>query len=237
VKAYYVGIDEAGRGPVLGDMVVAGVASTPGVFEDLARLGVRDSKLLSPSRRLSLYKSIISQSAVVVVVYIPPIRLDRENLNTLEEKAVVRILSVVSRAISENVSEISVFIDEIKGRRANIENSIRGLFQRPVNVIMEPHADSKYTPVAAASIVAKVSRDLNLKTLRSLLGDFGSGYITDPSTKRWVLDYYASHREPPLFIRRSWRALRDLAPLWYTTKKRRSSGKSLLDYVKRGDRD
>lgn len=233
VRVYYVGIDEAGRGPVIGDMIVAGVASTPSVFEDLALLGVRDSKLLSPSRRLTLYKAIISRDTTIALVYIPPLKIDQENLNTLEEMAVIKILNVISHVISGDASEVYIFIDEIKGRGANVEKNIKVLFRCPVHVTMEPHADAKYLPVAAASIIAKVSRDLNLKTLRSLLGDFGSGYITDPSTRSWIQEYYTSQREPPLFIRRSWRILGKLAPSWYSPKKRKRSNRSLLDYVKK----
>ncbi len=234
VRAYYIGIDEAGRGPLIGDMVVAGVMGTPSIFEKLALLGVRDSKLLSSSERLRLYKTIIELGVFTVLVYIPPYILDKENLNSIEEKAIIRIFNVLSHIVNREASEVHVFIDEVKGRCESIERSLREIFkQARVYFTMEPHADTKYTVVAAASIIAKVSRDLNLVVLRRVFGDFGSGYITDPATKNWILEYYNSHVTPPLFIRRSWRVLREIAPLWYITKKRKISGKSLLEYTKK----
>jgi len=233
VRAYYIGVDEAGRGPLIGDMVVAGVMGVPSIFEKLALLGVRDSKQLSPSERVRLYKAIIELGVFIVLVYIPPHILDKENLNNLEEKAITRILNTLSYIVNREASEIHVFIDEVKGRRVSIERSIRDIFKQRVYFTMEPHADTKYTAVAAASIIAKVSRDLNLVVLRRVFGDFGSGYVTDIATKNWILEYYSSHTTPPLFIRRSWQVLREIAPLWYIAKKRKISGKSLLEYTKK----
>jgi ribonuclease HII len=233
VRAYYIGIDEAGRGPLIGDMVVAGVMGTPSIFEKLALLGVKDSKLLSPSERLRFYKTIIESGVFTVLIYIPPHLLDKENLNSLEEKAIIKILNILSHIVNREASEIHIFIDEVKGCSKNIEKTLRNIFKQHVYFTMEPHADTKYTAVAAASIIAKVSRDLNLIVLRRVFGDFGSGYITDPDTKNWVLEYYSSHITPPLFIRRSWRVLRKIAPLWYITKKRKISDRSLLEYTKK----
>lgn len=227
-----IGIDEAGRGPLIGDMVVAGVAAEPRVFEKLASLGVRDSKLLTPAERLRLYRTILSSGVLAVLVYAPPRILDNENLNTVEVRAVTRILGVIAELAGSSVSEVHVFIDEIKGWRASIETTLRELFKCSTRLIVEPHADAKYTPVAAASIVAKVSRDLNLTILRRVFGDFGSGYITDPDTKKWVQEYYQLNTTPPLFIRRSWRVLRELAPKWYRAKKSSKSSKSLFEFTK-----
>lgn len=233
MSSYFIGVDEAGRGPLIGDMVVAGVAASPGVFERLALLGVRDSKLLKPDERLRLYKAIISENAISVVVYIPPHMLDQENLNTLEELAILRILKTIARLIKERASEVHVFIDEIKGKRESIERKLREIFESPAYLTMEPRADTKYPPVAAASIVAKTVRDLNLVVLRRVFGDFGSGYSVDPATRNWVLEYYYSQTTPPLFIRRSWRVLRELAPLWYVAKKRVKRNKSLLEFTRK----
>jgi len=232
LRTYYIGVDEAGRGPVVGDMVVAGVAATPRVFENLTVLGVKDSKLLTPSKRMSLYREIINQDTVIVLSYISPRRLDSENLNILEENAIIHILTTIAHLLVSREVELHIFIDEIKGRSKSIENRVKSIFNCPVYLTIEPNADAKYPPVATASIIAKVARDLNLKILRGVFGDFGSGYITDPATRNWILEYYYSHSTPPLFIRRSWRTLRKLAPLWYSAKRRVKRNKSLLDYTK-----
>ncbi len=233
MSSYFIGVDEAGRGPLIGDMIVAGVVASPDVFERLALLGVRDSKLLKPEERLQLYRAITSENIISVLVYIPPHILDRENLNTLEELAILRILGTIALLIKKRASEVHIFIDEIKGRRESIERKLREIFECPAYLTMEPHADAKYPPVATASIVAKTTRDLNLVVLRRVFGDFGSGYSADPITRNWILEYYYSHTTPPLFIRRSWRVLRELAPLWYVAKRHVKRDKSLLEFTKK----
>jgi ribonuclease H, mammalian HI/archaeal HII subfamily len=232
----YIGVDEAGRGPLIGDMVVAGVLSDGNKLKDLEMQGLVESKQLNAETRSTFYKKAIKHGVVVVAVYVPPWRIDNENLNKLEEEQIKWILKVFSKIIPGlGVDEVKVFIDEVKGSAQKIESAARELFSKYRLVFqMEPEADAKYSPVALASIFAKVMRDRNLDVLKKLHGDFGSGYSADPLTISWVKMNYKSSIKPPLFIRRSWRNLRNLAPEWYIEKKAENrKHRSLFDFTKR----
>ena len=232
----YIGVDEAGRGPLIGDMVVAGVLSAGSKLKELEKEGLVESKQLNAEARASFYRKAIKYGIVVIAVYVSPWRIDNENLNKLEEEQIKWILKVFSKIVpGVRVDEIKVLIDEVKGSARKIESAARELFTKYKLVFkMEPEADAKYSPVALASIFAKVMRDRNLDVLRKLYGDFGSGYSADPITVNWVKMNYRPSIKPPLFIRRSWRNLKDIAPEWYVEKKVEiKKHRSLLDFTKR----
>jgi ribonuclease HII len=235
-RIVYIGVDEAGRGPIVGDMVVAGVVVTDSVIRELESLGLADSKKLSSQRRRHILEEALTRGVVVVAYYVAPWRIDRENLNLLEAKAIDSILTTLGRILSGEDIGVYVVVDEVKGRRAQVELSARRAFQsRLLGFTMEDEADSKYPPASLASIAAKVLRDVNLEVARRVFGDFGSGYPHDPKTREWIKSEYASRAPRPLIVRASWSSLRDLAPEWYIEKTRRGDGvhKSLLDYAKR----
>lgn len=234
---FIVGVDEAGRGPVIGDMLIALVAQPEDRLELLKKIGVKDSKKLDQDSRKVVYEGIASGESVVVVVYIPPWILDDHNINDVEGLYIEKGLWILSSILRKaRVCHVRVEVDEVKGRSKVIEKSVlRHLgFAETVDVIVEPKADTRYLAVSAASIVAKVSRDNSLKPLKRLVGDFGSGYASDPKTREWIESRCKFYSHPPVFIRRSWSTLKNIAPCWYREKKRRGQVfRTLLDYVKR----
>jgi len=231
---YFIGVDEAGRGPVLGDMVISGVLVTPRVLEKLAGGGLKDSKKLKPSKRRSLYYEALKQGAVVVAVFVPPWRIDRENLNDIEERYIVWALSIMGLLLGRDGYRVHVHVDEVKGRGHAMVSKARGYFKGTVvEFKVERGADSKYSSVMLASVFAKVMRDLNLLGLKKRFGDFGSGYPVDPVTKKWILENRGLYATPPLFVRRSWSVLKSTAPNWYK-KKTPPRQKTLLDFLGRG---
>lgn len=231
-----IGVDEAGRGPLIGDLVIVGVLVRNDVLRELESSGLVESKQLSSESRLKFYMEAIKNKIVVVAVYVPSWEIDRENLNRLEEKYILWIINILRKIIGDiKEAEIKIYIDEVKGIAKRIESFVKQVFGRvAIDYKMEPHADSKYSSVALASVFAKVMRDRNLLALKKLYGDFGSGYSSDPRTVDWITRNYKPEFNPPLFLRRSWKNLRDIAPKWYKEKKKESRRqKSLLDYAKR----
>ncbi len=198
-----LGIDEAGRGSLVGDMFVAGVALAEGLEEALLRAGVRDSKSLGRSRRRELLLDVIRYSDMIVVSRVAPEDIDRGNLNDLEVGAVERILR---HARSRGISPSRIVLDEIAGRREAVERIARSLFP-DAEVLMSPGADKTFVQVSAASIAAKCLRDESIRILSSRYGDLGSGYPSDPRTVRW-LSAMASTGSLPDCVRRSWGTLR-----------------------------
>lgn len=200
-----LGVDEAGRGPLIGPMVIVGLAIEERWLEDLAGLGVRDSKRLTRSRREKLLGDIIERASSVIAVMISPIDIDRGNVNEIEVEAIERILESVVRIHNQcPKTYIDLFTTEKHLSR------LKGICS---DIVAEHGADSKYAVVAAASIIAKVLRDWHIDGLRRAIGDFGSGYPSDPKTKAWISSTVSEDivnlTESP-FIRHKWATVRRL---------------------------
>ena len=194
-----LGIDEAGRGSVLGPMVIAGVVVPEKMEKVLERMGVKDSKRLTPNRRTILSRKLKKMFDYEIVVIsareIDEMRADGINLNEIEKNAMESILLKIKpeKAIVDAV--------DVKAERfqSNLCNDTG------VNVIAEHKADDKYIEVSAASIIAKAERDdqiaqINKEFIKS--GGIGSGYPSDPKTKEFLTNY--TYDEMPDFVRRSW---------------------------------
>ena len=194
-----LGIDEAGRGSVLGPLVIAGVIVPEKMEKVLERMGVKDSKRLTPHRRTILSRKLKKMFDYEIVVItareIDEMRADGINLNEIEKNAMESIL------IKMNPEKAIVDAVDVKAERFQ-DNLCKNT---GVNVIAEHKADDKYIEVSAASIIAKAERDaqideINKEFIKS--GGIGSGYPSDPKTKDFLANY--SYDEMPDFVRRSW---------------------------------
>ncbi len=193
------GVDDAGRGSMLGPLVIAGVSVSKSGLRALRELGVRDSKTLTPRSREELYGKIISVVDDYHVVRIPPRSVDasvrRHALNHLEARHMARVVSRLDPDAS--------YVDscDVNPRRFGREVSRLSDNRR---IHSYHHADSRFVVVSAASIVAKVSRDSSISRLRRD-HDLGSGYPSDARTIRFVSEFYAANRALPAFVRKSWK--------------------------------
>lgn len=199
------GVDEAGRGCVIGPLVVAGVSASPAGVRRLKSLGVRDSKKLSARQREALYPDIMKASASVSWFAIPPAEIDSvvfrgeklRKLNYLEAVYFARVIDTLgARRVTVDASDVipQRFGDNISD---NLKSECR---------IRSVHkADRDFPIVSAASIVAKVERDRQVALLRELHGDFGSGYPSDPVTKAFFSDRVGRGEPLPSFVRKSWK--------------------------------
>ncbi|AEM39637.1 ribonuclease HII [Pyrolobus fumarii 1A] len=229
-SAIVMGVDEAGRGPIIGPMVIAGVAMCTEDVGNIRLAGVDDSKLLSRAERERLL-SLIERSAVYVGrVYVHPRLIDEVNLNVIERNTIAFLVGRAMDILGESLKK--VYVDAVGDPRQIIAAIRRAGFMG--EVIAEPKADARYTIVGAASIIAKVYRDAVIEELRREYGVRGSGYPTDPETLAWIREAYEENpEEPPWFVRRSWGTLKRIAPRWYRSKRGASSGqKTLLDYMR-----
>ncbi|MEM4944135.1 MAG: ribonuclease HII [Saccharolobus sp.] len=204
-----IGIDEAGRGSLIGPMVVAGVAVSDDKLKILKNVGVKDSKQLTREKREKLFNIINEIVEAFTVVKVFPEEIDIYNLNDLTYNAVVKI--ILSLAI---YNPDIVTVDKVGEEKPVIE-LINKLGYKP-NVV--PKADELFIEASAASIIAKVIRDNYINMLKEKYGDFGSGYPADPKTISWVKSIYKTSHTPPPIIRRSWKVLRSIAPLYYINK-------------------
>lgn len=194
------GIDEAGRGPVFGDLVIAGLACEPEEEEKLRELGVKDSKALSPSRREKLYDALVHGYPYKVVI-ITPSQLDRlrqrYSLNDIEATAFADILNRLRPA--------KAYLDCASASQKKFTRAVEAGLRFGCDLVVEHKADERYPVVSAGSIIAKVTRDKGIKTLAETYGSIGSGYPSDPATKEFLSRWIKEHRSYPPFARRSWK--------------------------------
>ncbi|MCS6936116.1 MAG: ribonuclease HII [Candidatus Bipolaricaulota bacterium] len=197
-----LGIDEAGRGCVIGPLVVAGVWIERDRLQALETLGVRDSKQLTRARRTEIAEAI-QKIANVVVLEIPVAQL-QENLTRVELHAIAEII--------QNSNAHRVYLDLPVGPRAQerFVQRLRPAVQSAFELIAENRADARYPIVSAASIVAKVRRDSAIERLHQEYGDFGWGYPSEPKTRAFLKEFYARHGRFPECARLKWQTLQRL---------------------------
>ena len=205
-----LGIDEAGRGCVLGNLVVGAFFAVSPDDGVLRAAGADDSKRLSAKKRWAAREALQAHGELEVIE-ITPASIDRENLNRLEEEA---ILTLVLRYRPDHL-----FIDAlghpnampgvIARMQAQLDERSGGTV-RPVWT-MEPKADRTYPVVGAASIVAKTTRDAGLEAWCEAHGILGSGYPSDPKTRSWLTQHAQKGLPWPPFVRTRWQTVQDLA--------------------------
>ena len=197
------GVDEAGRGSMLGPLVVAGVSISKSKVNLLKKLGVRDSKKLSSTARERLYKKIIQIVDDHYIVKIPPRIIDKSvsnhSLNHLEAKYMAKVISKLSPS--------TAFVDSCDVNSKRFGKEISKLTSN-TKIRSYHHADSKFITVSAASILAKVSRDRAITRL-SKKYDIGSGYPSDPKTKVFVKKSIRRNQNLT-FLRKSWKPVKIL---------------------------
>ncbi len=194
-----LGIDEAGRGSVLGPMVIAGVIIPEKMEKVLERMGVKDSKRLTPNRRTILSRKLKKmfdyEIVVISALEIDKMRADGINLNDIEKNAM--------RDLIIRLNPEKAIVDAVDVKAERFQNYL--CESTGVNVIAEHKADDKYIEVSAASIIAKAERDAQIAEINKeyiKTGGIGSGYPSDPTTKKFLNNY--TYDEMPEFVRKSW---------------------------------
>ena len=194
------GVDEAGKGSVLGPMVVAAVGvPSEDVFSDIE---VHDSKLLSPRMRERLYAVIRKRFRVVTV------RIDAHEID--EIRMGMTMNACVARAHARVIDKLSptlAYVDACDVNAIRYADMVKSHLEQPCDIVSEHHADQTFKVVSAASIVAKVTRDRAIAALSKKYGEIGSGYPSDPVTIAFLSAYIDEHKTPPPIARKSWKTV------------------------------
>jgi ribonuclease HII len=199
-----LGIDEAGKGPVIGPLVICGVCCDDYALNRLVELGVKDSKKLTRKKRIELAEIIRSLCGVKVI------KIGVQELNDLMEKlSLNEILKKGYIEIIRSFKPKTVYIDCPEIDTVRFANKISEM--TGVEVVASHRADEIYPIVSCASIVAKVERDLEIEKLKDVYGDFGSGYPADKKTAKFLKDYLKKNGTFPPIVRRKWKTLRRLS--------------------------
>ncbi len=192
------GIDEAGRGPVLGNLVIAGVLCKEEDIGVLKSMGVKDSKKLNSGTRTELYKELTSRFRYHVLNVLPH-ELDASNINHLEAAKFAEVINELKPRIT--------YVDCADVSPQNFERHRRKKLEFECELVIEHRADETYPVVSAASIIAKVERDKCIEDLKKKYGDIGSGYPSDPRTIAFIEEWFYKNRSFPHFARKKWKTL------------------------------
>jgi len=208
-----LGIDDAGRGPVIGPMVLAGCLVDEKAEREFKKLGVRDSKQLTQKRREFLADKIKEKSEVFEIVLSYPDEIDLKNsqgidLNKLEAIKTAEIINEINKIgrVSKDTKKIKVIVDcpspTISKWRDFLKTKIDNLSN--LEIFCEHKADKNHISVSAASILAKTVREKEMSELRKKYGEgVGSGYSSDPLTCRFLEKHAEKHRDDGIF-RKTW---------------------------------
>ena len=198
------GVDDAGRGSMVGPLVIAGVTIDKKNIKKLKSIGVQDSKKLSPKIREILYKKIIEIVDEYYVVRIQPKTIDhnvfKHKLNHLEAKNMAKVI--------KKLDPHTAYVDSCDVDYKRFGREISSLTSNS-RIVSRHHADSRFTVVAAASIIAKVSRDKSIHRLKKNF-DLGSGYPSDKNTVKYVKKLLSSKKQSYPFIRMSWKPVQKI---------------------------
>lgn len=202
-----LGIDDAGRGPVIGPMVLAGCLVSDKVEKELKKLGVKDSKELTQKRREVLEQAIKEKAETFEVIIVPPTEIDFQNgegtnLNQLEAIACAKIINRINKGFDKikviiDCPSVSIikWQDFLKTKILNLSN---------LEIVCEHKADRNHVSVSAASILAKCVREKEMEKLKIMYGtEMGSGYTSDPKTKQFLEKYIVKHNDSGIF-RKTW---------------------------------
>ncbi|HSK02421.1 MAG TPA: hypothetical protein VK932_14310 [Kofleriaceae bacterium] len=201
-----LGIDEAGRGPAVGPMVMAAVALDTGAAAALTRAGLSDSKSFGAGEdahalRCELDEAIRARARFVMTIEVEHTEIDervaRNELNVLERELATRL---IERATGE--------LDQLDRIIADGKRMFFALGQRFERFESHDRAEDKHAAVAAASVVAKVIRDRRFEQIRrryeAELGPITGGGYANAATRRWLRAYCERYGRLPDEVRRSW---------------------------------
>jgi ribonuclease HII len=199
------GVDEAGRGSVIGPLVVAGISIEKNGISRLHKLGIRDSKTLTPVARENFFGNIVGLANSLCISKFDCHEVDNyvffNGLNELEAVGMAEVIN--------NIHAPRIYVDACDINLERYKNSIKKYLWTPKpKIYCLHHADCFNVVVSAASIVAKIIRDNEVQRIRRIYHDIGSGYPSDKKTMFFIKKWVTRYKSAPHFARKSWRPLR-----------------------------
>ena len=196
-----LGADEAGKGPVIGSMFVAGLVIEEEKLFDLAGFGVKDSKLLAPARRETLARKILGIAADHYILEVKPNVIDElRTVMTMNDIMVKSFSQVLARLHADRA-----ILDAADVDAARFARRVKAASQTTMELIAEHRADQRHSVVSAASILAKVQRDASMRELEEAMHcKIGSGYPHDQDTLDFLQNWVKENRDLPACARHSW---------------------------------
>ena len=207
--AKLIGIDDAGRGPVIGPMILAGIIINAEDEKIIKSWNAKDSKLLTPLQRKAIAEKIKPKFTHHIEISSPKEIDDSTNLNYLEAIKTANIINHLTKDINEKVN---VIVDCPSVNIQAWSNDVQELLEKPKKTILscEHKADANHPVVSAASILAKERREEEIYKLKQKFQvELGSGYPADPKTKKFIQENFDNKKYTSI-IRFSWNTIKKL---------------------------
>ncbi|MCX6773281.1 MAG: ribonuclease HII [Candidatus Micrarchaeota archaeon] len=200
-----IGVDEAGRGCIIGPMVICAAAINPLEEYKLKEMGVKDSKKLSPSIREGLYGKVGHLTKYVTVKVTAGelnVLMGTKNLNEIEAMKIAYAIDQLG------IRDATVYVDSPDNVPAKFARRIEKYLKTRVKIVSANRADDTYVIVGAASIIAKVTRDREIEKIKKETGiDFNSGYTSDVKTQN-VIARRKDYPQLEKYLRTRWSTLK-----------------------------
>jgi len=214
------GVDDAGRGCIIGPLVIAGVLLEENDLPKLVALRVKDSKLLSAKRREELSEAIRRLVPKYHVEKLSPQEIDKvvnshirlQKLNRLEAQTMAKVIEILKPD--------KAYVDASDVNETRYKEHIQERLHYYPEIISEHKADRNYPIVSAASIIAKVERDEVIAELGQKYGEMGCGYPADHQTLAFLENWLKKNGEYPDFVRKSWKPAKRLRGIASSTQKK-----------------
>ncbi len=202
------GIDEAGRGSVLGPLVIAGINIKNSDIKKLEEIGVRDSKALTRKKRGFLFDKILDISEFVCIYKIDCKTIDENVYQRKLNKLEGGIMSTIIKYLEADIA----YVDSCDVNINRYTNYLKSNLDLNTNtsIIAMHKADRMNPAVSAASIIAKVTRDREIQILEENFQNIGSGYPSDKKTMYFIHNWIKEYKEFPNFVRKSWKPVREI---------------------------
>ena len=199
------GVDEAGRGCIIGPLVIAGCLIKKDKISRLIKIGVKDSKKLSVKKRQDIVLKIKKIIEKFEIIKLSPNQIDKVvnsnvkyfKLNRLEAKTMANVIEKLRPDIA--------YIDAADVLENRFKRYITSYLSIECKIIAKHKADILFPVVSAASIIAKVKRDEEINKLKKEYGDFGSGYLSDEKTITFLKNWIKENKDYPVCVRKSWK--------------------------------
>lgn len=204
-KLLIAGLDEAGRGCVIGPLVITGYAIKEKKIPLLRELGIKDSKKLTKKKREKIIPRIIELSEAHKIIKLSPDQIDKvvkskikfHKLNRLEAETMAQVIKILKPD--------KAYIDAADVKEKRFQEYVLEKLSIKINIVARHKADEIFPVVSAASIIAKVNRDKEILFLKDKYGDFGSGYLSDKKTIAFLKECIKKNGEYPECVRKSWK--------------------------------
>jgi ribonuclease HII len=198
-----LGLDEAGRGCVLGPLVVGGFLARDEDTHTLRSAGADDSKRLTHKKRVAI-REALRPLGQAFLRSLSAVEIDANNINTLEEAAFAAI--IIEAKPDHVIIDAPCNPRGIPAFEVRLIARLKAAGATIPSFTIEPKADGNYPICGAASIFAKVHRDAAI----AALGPVGSGYPSDPTTRAWLSEFLRTETPFPDCVRTRWATIENL---------------------------